>query len=105
MFVVFNDSIALKTMFNEVKRHQLVTGVQKKVLKQENDDFVELPQLHQCLSNNTEGTEAGFFSGQIPKGGGTYSKIFVLTFLVNSRLNEDTEEEFHFSYHCPEVQI
>lgn len=90
-------------MFNELKHHRLVTGVRNKVLKQKNDDLLELPQLHQRLSNYTEWTEAGFVSGPISKGGGTH-KISAFTAFVNSRLKEEIED-FPFSYHCLEVKI
>lgn len=88
-------------MLNEVKHHQPVTGVQNKVLKWKNDDF--LGPLNCINIHQNTWSEAGRVSGQMSKRGGTCYKIFVLTAIVNSRLNEGKEEHFHFSNHCPEV--
>lgn len=88
-------------MLNEVKHHQLVTSVQNKVLKGKNDDFLGLPQFHQCPSQYTNGLRQDMCQDRIAKGQGTCSKIFVFTAFVNSRLNEGIKEHLHFSDHCP----
>ena len=87
-----------------MKRHQLVTSVQNKVLKWKNDDFLGLPQFHQCPSQNTNGLRQDMYQDRITRRQGTCYKIFVFTAFVNSRLNEGIKEHFHFSDHFPEIK-